>query len=500
MNGRLFVGTVRAVRDGRHLVISRDGTPIDVLFDGDDHPKIGGDVVGILRTDEDGNFRMSLGRSVADTLMTGNHRIVFSRNQTELTARTLARLLSRSESAVIAPGRGLSIERSPGTDDPDLDWAVSFFRSEADRLAIALNVIDVQAVSRAPWNSVALHDKTLPADIEGNGRAMHDLVRLLKSGFHPDCNRLIETISGMHEISVNFVLPYSPFAGALGFCREVSGMDRGHFPMTAMSMSDARRISSAKHIALAFAHAKLGAGAQRQAHVQQSRRTVHVANCFADAAAVMAFVASGGSIRSAEAYGDLKESSLYYGNKPGTKALRSGILEEATQRAIRAALDPLVLDRVSSARDVLTEAVRIARRVALPAMRFHGDEDFPTEMEWLSARGAAERVAVDLRSASRERANELATFYRDEVRDLVSQHDANDLAASRLIAFGGFHIPHRLENVFDEETQHIRRALTMPFESNEADKRRKPTIQRIRRSSAAIAEDDKLEFEMPMTP
>jgi len=501
MSENLVVGTVRAFRNGRHLVVGRDGTAMDVVFDGEGSPKIGGDVIGVVTRDESGTARMTLKRTVTEALLEGRSRISLAGTRADLSARLLAKVLSRFRTAVIAPGSGVTIERSPTSDDPDLEWALGAFRPEADRLAVALNVIDVQAVARASWKPTALKDLTLPADTEGNGRAMHDLARLLRSGFHPDCNRMIENISGMREISVNFVLPYSPFAGVTGFCREIASMDKGHFPLPVMTISDARRLSSARHVALALAHSKLGAGSKGQADIDQSRRAAHMANCFADAAAVLAFVASGGSVRVAEAYADLKEASLHFGRRAGTSELHKDVLGEATHRAIRAALREDVIARATTSKDIVAEAVKIARRMALPSNRFHGEADVASEMESLSAKSAAARIAFNLRDASYADVERVAQTYREEIRSLVELQAGSDQAASRLVTFGAIHVPLRLGHVFDEETRHLPTAeATIRAQATVgsvlADKGR--LARRLRAKTGAPDEGEALEFGEPL--
>ena len=46
---RILVGTVRGARDGRHIVVRRDGKVSEVIFEGGYRPLIGGDVVGTVR-------------------------------------------------------------------------------------------------------------------------------------------------------------------------------------------------------------------------------------------------------------------------------------------------------------------------------------------------------------------------------------------------------------------------------------------------------------------
>lgn len=504
MNDQLVVGTVRAIRNDRHVVVRRDGSTVDVVFEGDGIPRMGGDVIGVLRTDDDGIHRMTLKRSVSEALLEGKTRISAAGTRPDLTARLLAKVLARSRSAMIAAGSGVAIERSPTTEDPDLGWAMSMFRPEADRLAIAMNVIDVQAVSRAPWRPSTLHDLTLPADLEGNGQAMRDLTRLLRSGFHPDCNRMIEQISGMREISVNFVIPYSPFSGALGFAREVSNMDRGYFPTVDMTISEARRISSARHLALSLAHASLGAAAGTQANPEQSPRAAHMANCFADAAAALAFLASGGRREAMTAYADLKESSLHFGRRPGGNDLRRDVLGEATHRAIRAALEPAVIARAITPAAIVAEAVRIARRAALPASRFQGEVSVATADEARSAARVAAGVGIGLREAPQSDLGHFSEVYRREVRSLAKDHSVSDLSASRFMAFGAMHVPLRFADVFDEETRALPRVVAAPKKESVvsvlSDPARLARRVRARTSIRPPSEDDALEFDGPLGP
>lgn len=452
MDGEIIVGTVRAARDGKHVVVRRDGSTIDVAFDGDAAPLIGGDVIGQVRYGDFGEARMTLKRSVLDIILEGKARIFPMGMRPDLTARVLAKLLSRAKSAVMAPGAGISIERMPVSRDPDLAWAMAAFQPEAERLSIALNVIDVQAVAKADWQPSSLRDLTLPADIEGSRRTMTDLARLLRSGFHPECNRMVENHTGNREISVNFVLPYSPFTGALGFARDVARMDAGTFPAVTMDVSESRMISSARHVALALAHDRLGAGRGIQADIDGSPRASHMAACFADAAAVLAFLAAGGRPEAVAEYGDLKEASLHFGVDAATGTLREGVLEEATFKAVRAAV-ALGAEAAASAKDIVSAAARIARRTAFPASRFNpSGTEAPTEAEAASAALAAARAGRDLRDASRDEVNAMAETYRADIARLVDEHRGNEASAARLLAFGAVHVPMRMDRVFEQET------------------------------------------------
>jgi hypothetical protein len=492
MTNTLVIGTVRASRNGSHVVALRGGGSLDVVFDGEATPKIGGDVIGMLRRGPDDVARMTLRRSITDALIDGNSKIAFPSIKNEMTARLLAKILARANTSMISPGVGLSIERHSKSNDPDLGWATSIFGEEANRMGIALNIIDVDAVSKSAWRSGALSDTILPADADGRGKVMHDLTRLLRSGFHPDCNRMIETFSGENEISVNFVLPYSPFAGAYGFCREISGMSRRHVPnISGMSVSDARRISSARHLALGIAHARLGVDETNRFDVSQSRRATHMASCFADAAAVIAFLSSGGDRRVAELYADLKESSLLFGSEIGTNVMRPGILTEATHRAIRQAMKEDVIARATSPKAIVTEAVRIARRSAMPAARFRNVSDVLTADEYEHSNAVAKRVTLDVASPGVGKTVE--DSYRSEIRSLVKQHSSSELAAHRLVTFGGMHAPLHLRSVFDDETSDLPRVVLKEAPSNARRGLGK-------RGPSAVTEEMSLEFDLPIAP
>jgi hypothetical protein len=451
MRGDILVGTVRARKNnGRYVVVGRDGSVRDVVFEGKQSPLIGGDVIGRVRYNAVGEAVMSLRRSLTDTLLEGNVKIIMLGTRPDLTARSIAKVLARSKSAMISPGKGSSIERMTTTDDPDLSWALGVFKPEADKSGIALNVIDVQKVARSVWDNARLRDGNLPADIEGNRRSMSDLVRLLRSGFHPDCSRMVEHYSGNREISVNFILPYSPFDGATGFARRVGGMDNSAMPAVSMTISEARRIGAARTIALGMAHEKLISGSV-QADVMQSRRTMHLANCFADAAAAMAFIASGGRREAIEEYADLKEASLFFGLEEGADVARDGILVEATHKVLRKVLQADIEPGMSSA-DIVMNARRLATRYALPLIRFTGEVDMVTSDEVDSAVDAANRVAVDLRDNDPAVRETCERVYRDEIRLLVDEFSADAIASQRLVTFGRINVPMGMMDIFEEET------------------------------------------------
>ncbi|NTF17639.1 hypothetical protein G6L37_04450 [Agrobacterium rubi] len=448
---KILVGTVRARRDnGRYVVVGRDGKVMDVLFEGKHAPLIGGDVIGRVKYNKVGEAVMSLRKTLLETLLEGNVTITMLGTRPDLTARAIAKVLARSKSAMLSPGKGSSIDRMSETDDPDLAWALGVFKPEADRSGVALNVIDVQKVARSVWDNAKLRDGTLPADIEGSKRSMSDLVRLLRSGFHPECSRMIEQYSGRREISVNFILPYSPFIGASGFARRAAGMDNSIMPTTTMTVSEARRLGSARTIALGLAHDKLISG-DVQADVMQSRRSMHLANCFADAAAAIAFLSSGGRRQVIEEYADLKESSLFFGLETAADVAREGILVEATHKVVRKALETDWPVGMSSS-EIVASARRLATRYALPFVRFNHDRDaiLPTEIE--AGLEAAGRIGVDLRDYDPAVNSLCEQVYRNELRSLVDEYSANPVTAQRLVTFGRVNVPTGMMDVFYEET------------------------------------------------
>lgn len=451
MRGDILVGTVRARKDnGRYVVVGRDGSVRDVLFEGRQAPLVGGDVIGRVRYNAVGEAVMSLRRSLTETLLEGHVKITMLGTRPDLTARSIAKVLARSKSAMISPGKGSSIERMGETNDPDLAWALGVFKPEADRGGIALNVIDVQKVARSVWDNAKLRDGTLPADIEGSRRSMSDLVQLLRSGFHPACSRMVEHYSGNREISVNFILPYSPFNGATGFARKAAGMDNSIMPTTTMSVPEARRIGSARTIALGMAHDRLIAG-NVQADVMQSRRSMHLANCFADAAAAMAFLSSGGRRQAIEEYADLKEASLFFGLDDSEDVAQDGILSEATHKVIRKVLEADLPAGMKTS-EIVAQARRLATRYALPFIRFNGDRDNVTAEEIDGAVEAANRIAVDLRDNDQSVREFCERSYRAELRTLVDEYSDDPIASQRLVTFGRLNVPAGMLHVFEEET------------------------------------------------
>lgn len=504
MRDHIVIGTVRAKKGDKYIVVTREGSPVEVSFDDGRLPLIGGDIVGLFKPGPTGDLRLSLKDSLVDAMMSTSTTFMLAGARPDLTARLLAKLLSKQRSAVLSPGSGMTIKRRPHSDDADLQWALAKFSPEADRLQVALNVIDVRKMSSSIWQTSTLRDMSLPADIEGSRRSMHELTRVLRSGFHPEVSRMIEFVSGNQDISVNFVMPYSPFVGALGFARTIGAMNSGYFPLVEFSIGDARRLSSARMIASAMAHKALGAGQASSANVDQSARTRHVANSFADAMAVIAYLTDGGSPETIETYADLREASLCFGFDQGTGRLSDGILEDATHRSIRTVLNdfragklPLGLD----ARQITDRAVRIARRNALPAASFEPDHIGVSPEEMVKAVEAANRVAFDLRRASVADVEAFGEVYAAEVRQLTEEHGNDDRSATRMITFGANHAPLRMDDIFNRETRDLSNRFDPEAIRVELGGSREVTnafYDRIRVRRGEQAQKDRLQYAEPL--
>lgn len=441
---KIILGTVRAREGNTHVLVKRNGETVRAVFDGDQAPKLGSDVVGVDNGQKDGVVSMELRKNVTDILMDGNVRIIPATKRPDLTAMLLAKVLERSKTGVIRPGSGMSIERSPHSVDPDLNWAMNAFRDDADQRAIALNVIDMNAVTKAKWEPAALRELSLPADTARNGRTFTQLSDILKSGFHPTCSRTIEQHTGLKQISVNFVLPYSPVAGAAGFARELSLMDRGHYPLTTMSISDSRKLSSARQIARALSHSVLAL--KTHADVDASPRAKHRSNSFADAAAAMAFVLDGGSRQVIEDFANLLQARIHFGAE-GMAAV-SEVLEGATHLAVQAACDPKLLNKIKNRSDIVRVAKTIADKTAFPAKAFSADH-IPQKLID-DAHDAARRVAIDGYNSDFESRKAIENAFRSETEKLVDEHSVSDLSASRFVMFGRNNAPLGFEHAFDE--------------------------------------------------
>lgn len=502
--GEVIVGTVRAKRsDDEYVVVRRDGTVLDVTFSGDIKPTMGGDVVGRLHFDNFGKAEMHLKESVLDVIMEGSHRIIMMGRRTDITARMLAKLLARSKSAVVSPGSGVSIERAPVSEDETLKWAMGVFQEEAARRRVALNVIDVKAVARSNWDAGYLRDSSLPADVEGSLRSLSDLSVLLRAGFVPYCSRMTEDLTGNKEISLNFVLPYSPFATPSAYARDLGGMSRDVYPLVSMELDESRAFCAARTMALGMAHNCLGAAEGLQADVEATPRAQHVAACFADAVASLVFLRDGGRSTVITEIADLKEASLHFGKNnfcTTEGALNKGVLINATHKAVRAAIGA-DLPHDATMREIVSAAVKIAKKVALPAARFATGDDFDVanERELKAAERIAKNVGVSFDQMSAERRALAESQYRYDIRQLVEEVSTSDNAGARLALYEGHTVPDDLRSIFMEEAGHL---YELSDTNNEDTRRsvvnRDRLATRIKGRKISQLEDEHLQYGEPV--
>lgn len=454
--GDVVIGTVRAKReDGTFVVVKRDGSVMDIAFEGEKRPLIGGDVVGRLHFDDYGAAKMVLRDNALEVILEGPHKVYVMGKRPDLTARMLGKVLARSKSVVVSPGDGIAIERTPLSDDDDLNWAMNSFKDESERRGVALNILDVRALAKMQWEQSTLRDMALPADIEGGQRTLDDLTVLLRSGFRPYCSRVVDKHTDNSEISVNFILPYSPFLGATGFARRIASMGSNDFPITRMETWESRRFASARTIALGMAHNCLGARDGLQADVENSPRARHLAACFADAVATLKFLADGYRSSVVAEIADLKEASLHYGRNrfmAREDILEDKVLEEATHKAIRAAMAAdLPFD--APMKDVLSTAARIAKKVALPATRFGtaNGKDVVTEREQQASKRVASNIGVDLSSLDYDDLAAFSEHYRYDLQGLIAELGDNENSAARLALYESYNVPDKFKQVLEEE-------------------------------------------------
>jgi len=424
MNEFLITGTVRGRIGHKFVVVRPDGTQLNVLLEGVETPKIGVDIIGYLA--EGAEMRIRLVPDVTRSLLDGRARIIPS-GRPEMTARMLARLLSGTSPASIRPGVGGMIDRTTNVDDPDIAWALSILGPEAERAGIALNVIDPMGLVDAPWEDRGLKDEILPADTSGEARALNDLKRLLHDGMTPACCRTILRIGRGAEVpSVDFVLPYSPLATGQSWSADIAGAWRDEVVAMSIDGEDARRMSSFREMALAFAPKYLGRLKGDTAwHVEQS---------FADTAAAIAFMNFGGSSLSVLRFQRLREAALSRAdadnrNPPATATCLAAVLSSAAQRV------------PDNADDILSFAASIAKTHA-PKNK----GDLANQKE----RASHEGVFIELNRVAPEIRNELKHQYRKDLANTVDRLRGSPRAMSRMATFGAFNIPDGFEDIFDD--------------------------------------------------
>lgn len=446
---RVIVGTVRAVEGGRHVVVRSDGKRVFVKFAGEVKPRIGEDVIGNIVDTPEG-ATMTLARSVTEAILSGK-ALIAPAGDPEITARLLARTLAGTRHASLRPGFGACLERIPSSEDEDVLWAMQAIGPEAARLGMALNVIDVRHIAASPWDAETLRDSALPADPQGDGEALKEMHRLLRTGFHPGCSKMIDAASGTE--SVNFVIPYAPFAGGWGFARQIAGMSRGVYLRETFSASEARRLSSVRQMAAAIAGRHLTDSESARIEGRDGWRR-HRAACFADALAVIAFLNGGGRPEAAKLFADLKQASLSFSRIPGSASIDPAVWEAATHRSVQVAVARA--GEASSPAAMAALAADIARDTAMTPEQFETAGETMSREDCAAADAAAARVSTDrhaLSDGEREACVQawLADFRQVSAHLCPAGENPRDGIAARMSSFGGMHVPFDMESAFDSE-------------------------------------------------
>jgi hypothetical protein len=421
---RLVVGTIRARRGERHDVRLADGSVIAVAFDGEASPEIGSDVVGLFDPEASGTHRLTLVHDVTRLIMSGRARIVTG-GRSDVTARMLARMTQNAGIGAITPGTGGIIERTPTVEDPDLNWALSQLAPEARRLGLGLNVIDPLALAKAPWEDRRLKEDLLPADAAGDLGALEDLRQIMAEGFTPSCRRTLFGLArGVPVPSVDFVLPYSPFETGHSFSARLAGAKRAELTRQVIDGPDARRLSSFREIARAFAPRHLGRLRGNQLVAS------HVEATFADVAAALAFLASGGQPSVIRNLATLRQAGF-------SRSLQA----PSSHQALQTVLSVGSFISTGGVGEILKNAASLAKS------HTPGTEE---AIEALRADTPEGDVLYNVRMlglADRER---LAQAYADDCEDAVARVADVPVAMERMARFGIRTVPLGLDQAFDD--------------------------------------------------
>lgn len=438
MSARLLVGTVRARHGARHTVVTADGATHELILKGSERPLVGGDVIGMVDLTV-ASPEMTLVRDVAGEILQG--ATMFSMGgRPEVTAMMLTRLLEGTGPAMVRPGVGGIIERTPDVSDPDLRWVIDLVGPEARQLGLALNVIDPVALAQAPWSDDLFRQELLPADVVGGAGGMGDLKRLMRAGFSPTCRRTFQDLSardgGAQRVvsSVDFVMPYSPFATGHSFCSSMGGGWRSEVPRASLTLSQSRRLSAFREVSFAFVQRYMGRGRGEAALRRHGDET------FADAAALIAYVQLGGDrehvqdrIRVARTYAELRESGVARWNG-------SGEPPPVTHKGLRSLLPTLGHLDVSCADDVFKHASSVATSCAPTTRR---------RFEAAVSSAQPHDVFVDLGDLSGTDLDHVGAAYRADLGQAVESLGGYARGVERLARFGLYTTPHGLEPVFD---------------------------------------------------
>ena len=428
MAARLVVGTIRMLQGERHVVALPDGRTMSLTFEGGEAPLIGGDVVALVDPD-DAEARIRLVPDVTRLILSHGARIAVGA-PTAMTATMLAIATRGTGIGGIAPGTGGVIERTPDSGDPDLSWAIRFLGKEALDIGLGLNVLDPLALARAPWDSESLRNERLPADAVGERGALDDLRRLMAEGFTPACRRtLFGPSRGPKVPSVDFILPFSPFATGQSHSAAMAGASRPEVARDPLTGSEARRFSAFREIAKAFAPRYLG-----KVRTTGSA-SAHIEEAFADAAAAIALANANPGTSAIRKIAHLRETAL---------ARATGMADArtpATYGVLATVMSLAGYLRADDAATLLQTAASIARAHA------PRNDD---ALAKLQAEATERDTLLDLEKASPAERRAVADAYRLDCEDVAVRLEQDPRALDRMSRFGAVNVPMGLEHVFDQ--------------------------------------------------
>jgi len=426
MGARLVVGTIRQRQGDRHLVALPDGRTVSVTFEGGEAPLIGGDVVALVDPDEP-DARVRLVPDVARLILSGRASIAVG-GDAGLTATMLAMMTRGTGLGAITPGTGGIIERTPDSRDPDLAWALRQLGPEALELGLGLNVLDPLSLARADWDTAALRNERLPADSVGERGALADLRRLMAEGFTPACRRTLFGMSRTAKVpSVDFILPFSPFATGTSFSCDMAGAYRGEAAREPLSGSDARRFSAYRQIAKAFAPRYLG-------KTKAGPAAGHMEEAFADAAAAIALLNHDPTSDAVRRVARLREAGIV---RSGT---RDASRAPATHGVLATVLSLSGYLKAPDAPTAMTLAASLARNHAP-----RNEADLAALVEGASLGDAL----IDVAATRAVERRALCEAYRVDCEDVATRLENDPRGLDRMARLATFMVPLGLEDTFD---------------------------------------------------
>ncbi len=290
-------------------------------------------------------------------------------------------------------------------------------------------MLDPLALARAPWDGESLRNERLPADAVGERGALDDLRRLMAEGFTPACRRtLFGPSDGPKVPSVDFILPFSPFATGLSHSSAMAGASRPEVARDPLTGSEARRFSAFREIAKAFAPRYLGkvrASGSASAHVEEA---------FADAAAAIALANANPGTAAIRKIARLRETAL---------ARAAGMADARTP-----ATHGVLATVMSLAGYLKAEDAPTLLQAAASIARAHAPRN-DDALAKLQAEASERDTLLDLETASPAERRAVAEAYRLDCEDVAVRLEQDPRALDRMSRFGAVNVPMGLEDVFD---------------------------------------------------